>query len=191
MSQARHRLGLPLDAHVVLFFGYVRRYKGLELLLEALERARPNGRPVLVVVAGRPLYDISSSIARAARLRLAVDWRLNYVPRGDISLYFSAADMVAMPYVTTSDSGALELAAAFRKPVVITAVGGLVEAFERYGYGAIVPAGDVDALAQALVRRYESRLGDQAVNSWDSTAARTRDLYSMLLHRTSSGESTN
>jgi D-inositol-3-phosphate glycosyltransferase len=179
---ARAALGLPSDAHVVLLFGFLRRYKGLELFLDALRLAKLDGSRVIGLIAGRPLYDITAVRLASERDHLPVRWDLRFIPRSELGRYFAAADVVALPYRGTSDSGMIELAAAFRRPVVTTGVGGLGEAFGRYGIGAVVPPDDAQALARAMTRRYTTEpSSDTASISWEQVAARTEALYRGLI----------
>lgn len=181
-QRSRVLLRLPADAHVVLFFGYLRPYKGLDVLLQALALARRKCPSVVGLIAGRPMYDVSSMRRRAEREGVSLRWDLRYIPRHESGLYFAAADVVALPYVETSDSGMIELAAAFHRPVVVTSAGGLSEAFSRYGFGTVVPERDAAALAEAIVRRYEPVPSSTIVtNSWDDVAGRTESLYGELI----------
>jgi glycosyltransferase involved in cell wall biosynthesis len=178
---ARAALGVADGARVVLAFGFIRPYKGLDLLLDALRLARQREPAIQLLVAGRPLYDIDEVRRAAERDGLPVRWDLRFIPRDEMGRYFAAADVVALPYVDTSDSGVIELAAAFGRPVVAAAAGGLGEAFSRYGHGALVPPRDVAALAGALVAEYEPAAAyDPVDTSWDAVAERTEALYHRL-----------
>jgi glycosyltransferase involved in cell wall biosynthesis len=181
-AESRRRLGLPQDSRIVLFFGFIRQYKGLEVLLEALALAGRRGDRLHGLVAGRPLYDIAGPVARAARERIPVTFDLRFIPRDEFATYFAAADVVALPYRETFDSGALELAAAFGKPVVVSDAGGLREAFARYGYGTVLAASTPQALADALLADYPAPAGTGSENSWDAVAERTRSIYAEALH---------
>ena len=174
-AESRQRLGLPAGRRIVLFFGFIRRYKGLDLLLDALALARRSN--LMALVAGRPLYDISRSIERAEREELPVAWHLGFIPRQQVSTFFAAADVVALPYIDTFDSGALELAAAYGKPVVVTDAGGLPEAFARYGYGSLVGERSGQALARALLQPYSAPARGQRSNTWEAVAERTAAIY--------------
>jgi D-inositol-3-phosphate glycosyltransferase len=179
---ARAALGLPSDAQVVLLFGFLRRYKGVELFLEALRLAQRDAPGVIGVIAGKPLYDVTALRRAAEREHLPVRWDLRFIPRSEIGGYFAAADVVALPYRGTTDSGMIELAAAFRRPVVTTSVGGLGEAFMRYGVGAVVPPDDAAALARAMARRYSGEPSTDAESmSWEQVAVRTESLYRDLV----------
>jgi glycosyltransferase involved in cell wall biosynthesis len=183
-SEARALLHIPEDARVALMFGFIRPYKGLDLFLDAVGLASRSEPTVLGVVAGRPLYDISASRRAADRRGIPVRWDLGFIPRDDVASYFAAADVVALPYVETSDSGVIELAAAFGRPVVVTSAGGMAEAFERYGVGRLVPPADAAALADAMVRSYDNTACSPVLNSWENVATRTEALYRDLLAST-------
>jgi D-inositol-3-phosphate glycosyltransferase len=180
-SKARSLLQLPEDARIVLMFGFIRPYKGLDLFLDAVGLAAQSDPTVLGVVAGRPLYDISASRRAADRRGIPMRWDLRFIPRDNLASYFAAADVVALPYVETSDSGVIELAAAFGRPVVVTSAGGMAEAFERYGVGRLVPPADAAALADAMLGSYDPTAGSPVVNSWEDAATRTEYLYRDLL----------
>lgn len=178
---ARLALGLPPEGTVALFFGFIRPYKGLDLFLDALRVARAKGQHLRGLIAGRPLYDVSASIHRARREGLPLTSHLRFIAREEISTFFAAADVVALPYVDTSDSGALELAAAFRRPVVVTDAGGLSEAFARYGYGRVLPERSAVALADALLARYAQPPVHGPSNSWAAVAVQTEAVYQQAL----------
>ena len=176
-TAARGQLHLPSGSRVALFFGFIRRYKGLDLFLEAIRAARTEGHDLIGLVAGRPLYDVGQRMERARRDGLPVAWHLRFIAKEEIATFFAAADVVALPYVDTSDSGAFELAAAFRKPVVVTNAGGLAEAFARYGYGALVAERSAPAVARALMGPYPPAPAPRGDNSWEAVAAQTETTY--------------
>ena len=183
-AAARQSLGLPPDARVALQFGFIRRYKGLDLFVEAIARGARLDPTLVGVVAGRPLYDVSAVVRDAELRTLPLHFHLRFIPRAELGTYFAAADVVALPYIDTSDSGMLELAAAFDVPVVTSSAGGLAEAFGRYGRGALVPVNDASALAEALVRDHTEPAaggGGGSGITWDEVAERSVALYAGLL----------
>ncbi|MFN2251088.1 MAG: glycosyltransferase, partial [Anaerolineae bacterium] len=153
-SDARRALGLAEDEEVILFFGFVRPYKGLDGLIEALPRIAARVPRARLVVAGEFWIPADDFVKRASELGVAgmltIDDR--YVPNEDVGTYFAAADVVAMPYVSATQSGVVTLAAQFGLPVVATDVGGLPEAVVDGETGLVVPPGEPGALADALVR---------------------------------------
>ena len=169
---------------VVLFFGLLRPYKGVDVLLEAW-RGMPAGAELWIV--GRPRMDIAPLLASAPP---GVRFISRYVPDAELASYFRRADVVVLPYSRTErfdQSGVLATALAFAKPVVLSDVGGFGEVAAT-GAGVLVEPGDVGSLAAALGRL----LGDEAERarlaqaareaaagpySWDEAARRTLHVY--------------
>jgi len=147
----RRRLGDP--ELVLLFFGAVRPYKGLDVALEALARLPPDLEARLVV-AGRFWESRERYDRLVSRLGIGdrVEIRDGYVSNEDAALAFSAADAVVLPYRSASQSGVAQLAFAYGKPVVATNVGGLPAAIDHDRTGLLVPPGDPAALARAVER---------------------------------------
>lgn len=128
-SAARQRLGLPDAAPLVLFFGLIRAYKGLDLLLDALADARLRAQNVQAIVAGEPYGDWQSyqQIIENQGLADRAHLFLDFIPADEVRFYFSAADLVVQPYKTATQSGISQVAYHFEKPMVVTNVGGLPE----------------------------------------------------------------
>ena len=146
----------PPDGPVILFFGNVRKYKGLGDLIAAmpLVRQKVNAR---LVVAGTFFEPVERFRTQATRLGLELDRDVRllsgYVPREQVPDLFALADVVALPYRAASQSGVIAQAALAGKPVVVTAVGGLPEALD--GRGVVVPPANPAALAAGIVRALE------------------------------------
>ncbi len=186
-DEARRRLGLDPDRPLLLFFGYVRAYKGLDLLIDALDRLRARHPALQLVVAGEFYEDERAYREQIARLGLEsrVHLRAGYVPDGDVPLLFSACDAVVQPYRTATQSGVAQVAYHFGRPMVLTDVGGLSEIVPHDEAGLVVAPGDVGALASALERLYEpgtlERLERGVVTrrtlfSWERLAEAIEDL---------------
>jgi glycosyltransferase involved in cell wall biosynthesis len=144
------RIG-PVDGPVVLFFGHVRRYKGLEDLIAAMPMVREQ-IPATLVVAGRfftPLRHVRSLVSRCGA-EDSVRLHPGYVRGDEVGDLFSCADVVALPYREASQSGIVAQAALFQRPVVATEVGGLAEAVGDRGI--LVPPARPDALAAGIVK---------------------------------------
>jgi len=150
---ARARFGVSGD--VLLFFGLVRRYKGLDVLIEAMPRVRA-GRPVTLIVAGEFYEPVEPVRARIAALGLADHVRLldRYVPDEEVGDLFAAADAVVLPYRSATQSGVVLVAYAGGCPVISTAVGGLPEVVTEGVTGHLVPPEDPAALAEAILGFY-------------------------------------
>ena len=190
---ARRGLGLEPRDEVALFFGYIREYKGLDVLLEAwpkVAEARPAAR---LLVAGDPVR-----LARGRReeletwaARLGAVHRFQYIPFSDVTRYFAAADALVMPYRHISQSGVLFLALSLGVPVVATRVGALPEVL-RDGVSAVFVAPESPLeLSEALTRvlgddalRGRLRRGGRKVaeeHGWSSIAERTENAFVRLV----------
>jgi len=158
---ARRRLGLPPEAPVMMFFGFVRKYKGLHVLLDAMPRiieALPEAR---LVVAGE-FYDDEAPYRHFIAehgLEAHVQIHADYIANDAVPVYFSAADVVVQPYVSATQSGVAQVAFHFDVPAIITDVGGLAEVVPHEKAGLVVPPGDPDALAAAVVRFFKEAMG--------------------------------
>jgi glycosyltransferase involved in cell wall biosynthesis len=195
---ARAEIGLDRGAKVILFFGLIRRYKGLEFLLEAFERLEARFPEALLLIVGDVLradpegYAFYSRRIEEASRRPSVRCVPRYVPVEDVGRYLSAADLVVLPYTKTYQSGVLLAAYAAGRPVVVTQTGGLPETVQDGKTGLVVPPRDPDALARAIesllerpdlldeMGRNAARLAD-TVYSWDTVAKATVELYESLL----------
>lgn len=188
---ARAQLGLTGD--VALFFGYVRRYKGLDTLLEAWRTVRQR-RPATLVVAGEPYEDAAPyrRLAAEAGGDPAVRLLLRYVPDAEVEALFKAADVVVLPYRSGTQSGVTHVAHALGAPVITTRVGGLAETVEPGRTGLTVAPEDPAALAATILEFFEGEGGGLArrlragvadlrdAHSWARLADRTTELIEAL-----------
>jgi glycosyltransferase involved in cell wall biosynthesis len=174
----------PPSGKTILFFGLIREYKGLDVLLRALA-GLPDAR---LVVAGDPLDPVEPLQRLAAGLDIAdrVEWRLGFLPDEAIPPLMHEATLVALPYRKIDSSGVLATALGHGRPAVVTDVGGLPDAIREFGAGRVVPPGDAEALAAALRELLEERElatayeGAQAARralTWDAAAAAHEAVY--------------
>ncbi len=160
-AEARAALGLPPAAPVLLFFGFIRRYKGLHVLLEAMPLildALPEAR---LLVAGE-FYEDEAPYRRLIAqngLHERVLLHGEYLPNEAVPRYFAAADVVVQPYVSATQSGVAQVAFHFDKPAIVTDVGGLAEVVPHERAGLVVPPEDPAALAAAVVRFFREEMG--------------------------------
>jgi glycosyltransferase involved in cell wall biosynthesis len=172
---------------VILFFGLLRPYKGVDVLLEAFREVE--GAELWIV--GNPRMDVEPLRKLAAEAPGRVRFVTRFVEDAEIPAIFRRADVVVLPYRDIEQSGVLYTGLAFGKPMVLTDVGGFPELGEQ-GVAKIVPAGDPVSLARALSRL----VGDESARdalaaaareaasgrySWDAIARRTLALYDTLL----------
>jgi len=148
---------------VLLFFGFVRRYKGLHVLLEALPRIVERLPDVRLVIAGEFYDDKSFYEALIEKHQLGPYLHLHdgYVSDEDVAAYFSAADVVVQPYVSATQSGVAKIAYHFERPLIMTDVGGLAEMMPDGEAGLVVPPEDPEALADAVGRFFEEDLQER------------------------------
>lgn len=149
-AEARARLGLPTNLPLLLFFGIVRQYKGLDLLLEALPHIQEATGVVLLVIAGefwdeRALYEQQM---RGLGIEKSVRIDSRYIPDEEVALYFSAADLLVAPYRSVTGSGVIQMAAGFGVPVVTTAA---YDPAAHHPASRRVEIGDVGQIAGAVV----------------------------------------
>jgi glycosyltransferase involved in cell wall biosynthesis len=179
-AQARQALGLPLDKPLVLFFGFIRAYKGLDLLLDAMLAPALQAADVQLLVAGE-FYE-SEEKYEAKLQPIQAQGRLHlhtqFIPDEKVALYFSAADLVVQPYRNATQSGISQLAYHFELPMIVTQVGGLGEIVEDGRSGYVVPV-EVSAIAGAIADFFENQRSQQLKQglvqlkkrfSWDNLA---------------------
>ena len=183
---------LPADLEgaegpVVLAFGLLRPYKGIENLLEAFGRVE--GAELWIV--GNPRMDVGPLRELAAKATGRVRFVTRFVEDAEIPAIFRRADLLALPYLDAEHSGVLYTGLAFGKPLVLSAVGGFPEVAAA-GAARLVPPGDTDALAKTLAelvadegaRAELAAAASRAAAgpfSWDEAARRTMDLYNELI----------
>lgn len=149
---ALQHLGLSQDVAYLLFFGFIRDYKGLDLLLRAMVEPALKKLNLQLIVAGEYYGNEETYKALIAGLGIAdrLVMRTDYISNEEVRYYFSAADLVVQPYKTATQSGISQLAYHFEKPMVITNVGGLPEIVPHGEAGYVVdptPAAIADAVA--------------------------------------------
>ncbi|MEI6575663.1 MAG: glycosyltransferase [Bacteroidota bacterium] len=161
INKAQATAALKLDPNVryVLFFGFIRDYKGLDILLDAFARPELRESNIKLLVAGefytneKPYLDQISKNDLSAKLELHTD----FIPDSEVYKYFCAADLVVQPYKSATQSGVTQIAYHFDKPMVITNVGGLGE-FVPDGKAGFVVEPEAQAVAKAISRFYNENL---------------------------------
>ncbi len=158
-AEARRRLGLDPEEPVLLFFGFVRAYKGLDLLIRAMPliRSGMDGGPRARLLVLGEFYegrDVTAALVRELGLEDSVDIFDQYVPDEEVAPYFSAADVVVLPYRSATQSGIVQIAYQFERPVICTNVGGLSEVVLDGRTGFVVPPENPEQLADAVLRYY-------------------------------------
>lgn len=154
-EEARRQLGLDPDGHYVLFFGFIRAYKGLDLLLEAMGDTRLKEAGIKLIVAGEFYGDPKPYMEQIERLEIKESTLLftEFIPDDKVNLYFRACDIVVQPYKSATQSGVAQIAFHFEKPMIVTNVGGLAEIVPDGKVGYVVEP-EPKQIADAIVRYF-------------------------------------
>ena len=165
-SEACESLGLDENKRYILFFGFIRNYKGLDILLEAMSLLPESLKDVNLLVAGEYYEDSAphDEIIAQKQLGKRVELHTKFIPNDEVRLYFSAADIVAQPYRNATQSGVSQVAYHFETPMIITNVGGLSE-LVPHGEAGWVCEPMAESLAAAIVSMYVPKRLDHIRNS--------------------------
>ncbi len=156
-NEARKHLGLSAAGRYLLFFGFIRKYKGLDLLFEAMADPRLRALDVKLIVAGEFYEDEERyrEIIRRHDLADRVILRTDFIPDEDVKYYFCAADLVTQTYHSATQSGVTQVAYHFDRPVLVTRVGGLAE---------MIPAGKAGYVVEKNPEEIASAIEDYFLN---------------------------
>jgi len=154
-TDAYQKLGLEINTEYILFFGFIRDYKGLDLLLHAMADERVRNLNVKLIVAGEFYTDAKTYLDLITELKIAdqLILRTDFIPDGEVRNYFCAADMVVQPYKHATQSGVTQICYHFDRPMLVTNVGGLPEIVPNGKVGYVVEP-EPKAIADALVDFY-------------------------------------
>jgi glycosyltransferase involved in cell wall biosynthesis len=197
--EARRRLGVSPDEKILLFFGSIAPYKGLEYLVDAFERvaASPDYR---LVIAGSPKKGFEEywtrieTAIRGSKCSAQILQRITFIPDDETEVYFKAADVLILPYTEIFQSGVLFLGYSFGLPVIASDVGSLKDDIAEGRTGFVVPPNDAAELARAIESYFGSQLfhdlNDRRSDilayalerhSWTIVGSLTEDVYAGLL----------
>lgn len=173
-EEARQKLGLGGQEQVLLFFGFVREYKGLKHLIAALPgiaKRLPKVHLLIVGDFGKDKQEYLELIAQnnAEQFLTICD---GYIPDQEVEQYFAASDLVVLPYESATQSGIVQIAYGFERPVVATNVGGLPDVVLHEKTGYLVPPRDPKALTEAVVRFFEEQKAEAFAGNIRREAAR-------------------
>lgn len=158
-KEALNKLGLPDKHKYILFFGFIRDYKGLDLLLKALAEKEVKDLPVRVLIAGEfytnpdPYYELIKQLKIEDRVILKTD----FIADREVKNYFCASDLVVQPYKSATQSGVTQIAYHFNKPMIVTDVGGLAEIVPDGKTGYVVQQDPADIAKAIQAFFYENR----------------------------------
>jgi glycosyltransferase involved in cell wall biosynthesis len=153
---ARKRLDLPVGEKIILFFGFIRKYKGLDLLFEAMAQPAIKASGIKLLVAGEFYEDDAPYKEQISQLGIEEQLILKtiFIPDSEVQTYLCAGDAVIQPYKNATQSGVTPLAYHFEKPMVVTNVGGLPRLVPNEVSGLVVEP-DPQSIAEGILRFYE------------------------------------
>ncbi len=197
-DEARERLGLINTDKVLLFFGYIREYKGLDLLLEAFVIAAKRDKDLKLVIAGAPHTDALERSSRAlieqSGLVDRVVFHARFIPHEDIERYFVACDLVVLPYKHIYHSGIVHLAYSYGRPSLATNVGDFSETIEQGETGFVLDVNTAGSLAKKIEEVFQeperlAAMGQKAKElsstrySWTDIGKQTRSVYKAVMQK--------
>jgi glycosyltransferase involved in cell wall biosynthesis len=155
-EQALQNIGLATNEKYLLFFGFIRKYKGLDWLLEAMKDERIKSSNLILIIAGEFYGDeeLYTQLIQEYQLQDRVRLFTNFIPNDEVRNYFCATDLVVQPYKTATQSGITQIAYHFEKPMVVTNVGGLSENVPD-GKVGFVAEPNPKSIANAIVKFFE------------------------------------
>lgn len=189
---ARNKINLKSDDNVLLFFGVIREYKGLDLLLDAFDSASEKVQKLKLIIAGNPFsstlkekYDRKINTLKYSTNIIA---HLKFIPSEKVSDYFHASDLVVLPYKNIDHSGIVHLAFSFGKPILATRVGDFEEVIENGKSGFLLDNNTAEDLSEKIKKVFDDKEKLQEVSkrvssinktkySWARIALKTKRLY--------------
>jgi glycosyltransferase involved in cell wall biosynthesis len=191
-SEALSALKLDPTSSYLLFFGFIRNYKGLDILITAFSDGRLRGKNLKLIVAGE-FYENEAyyrTLVKESGLEEDIIFYDHFINDADVRLFFSAADLVVQPYKSATQSGVTQIAFHFDKPMLVTDVGGLKEIVPHEKCGYVVQP-DPKAIADAIIDYFDNKRGkaftecvrkEKEKFSWNKmTDAVTEVFYKCLL----------
>lgn len=194
-EQAKQEAGIAPEKKILLFFGFVRDYKGLRHIISAMPEIVKYDPNIELWVVGEFRSDKETYLEQIKKSGVSDNIKIvdGYIPDSGIEKYFAAADIVVLPYESATQSGIVQIAYGFEKPVIATKVGGLPEVVLDGKTGYIVPPKDHKALAEAVCRFFRDNKAEEFTEnvrkeayrySWD----RMNELVQRLTEKTGAHE---
>lgn len=191
---ALDKLGLEQEFKYILFFGFVRKYKGLDLLIEAFNDARFKDEKIKLIIAGEYYADKAyyADLIRKYRLSEKIVEFQKFITDSEVSNYFSASDLVVQPYKAATQSGVTQIAYHFNKAMIVTDVGGLAEICPDGKVGYVVQANPT-AIADAILKYFNETdkeqmqkhiLEEKKKYSWDILIEKSMELFDRIKSKT-------
>lgn len=166
-NRARIMLNKATSQKILLFFGLIREYKGLRYLIEAAPEIVSKLDNITIMIVGdfdgeKEKYE---ELIYKTKMEANIEIIDQYISDGDVEMYFSACDLVVLPYISATQSGIVQVAYGFNKPVVSTNVGGLPEVVIDDKTGFVVPARNPSKLAEVIIRYFKEEKEEEFVEN--------------------------
>lgn len=195
-SEALAQLGLPDEFSYLLFFGFIRDYKGLDLLLEAMAFPKIKNKKIRLIVAGEYYgnQETYEQQIEALGIRDQLVLHTDFIPHEQVKYYFGAADLVVQPYKSATQSGISQLAYHFEKPMVVTQVGGLPE-IVPHGLAGYVTEVSAPAIADAIADFFDHQRNREMTAhvvqgkkrfSWENMVSGLENIFSKIINNSKS-----
>ncbi|MGD8306654.1 MAG: glycosyltransferase [Ignavibacteria bacterium] len=198
VEEARKEFNLKPDDKVVLFFGFIREYKGLDTLLDSYPIVHEKNPDIKFIIAGSIP---SSTLARTYEEKMStfqnekcIIAHFKFIPSEQVATYFTAADFVVLPYKDIDHSGIVHMAYSFEAPVIASNVGDFPETIDEGKSGYLVEKNNPEALAEAIIDAFKNSDTRQNMKnyikelnknkySWDESARKTIETYKTLINK--------
>ena len=182
------------ESKVVLFFGFIRKYKGLDILIKSMEDVFKKDSDMKLLIVGECYEDKARyyGLINKSKYKNQIMWVEDFIPDSEISKYFSASDIVVLPYTSASQSGIIPLAYHYNRPVITSNIDSLIEVVQQNKTGYIFKKGDVADLSVKISTFFndcDSEFCNQEIEnykvsfSWDFFISGIEDLYQRLNER--------
>ena len=174
-TKEKAKVKLGLTGNVLLFFGFVRQYKGLDVLLDAMPTMLKEKKVTLLIV-GEFWNDKQHYLDKVYRSGISENVRVidKYIPNEEIGIYFAAADLVVQPYISASGSGICQIAYGLDRPVIATNVGSLAEVVSNGVNGRLVEQNNYRSLSSAILESLEP----DTLRKFTMNAKKTKEAFS-------------
>ncbi|MBE2254725.1 MAG: glycosyltransferase [Ignavibacteria bacterium] len=174
ITKLKSELGFSQSDRIILFFGYVRKYKGLNILLDAMPELIKYDKNIKLLIVGEFYDNADKYYKQIDDLKINENVKViqKFVPNEDVGIYYNVSELVVLPYLEATQSGVLNIAYGFNKPVVVTDVGGLSEDVDESKTGFVVKSGDVKSLVEGIIKYFKSF---DSVNFKDNISLKVKD----------------
>jgi len=194
-EKARKELNLSPKDKVLLYFGFIKEYKGLDTLLDSYPLVQKQNKEIKFIIAGaiesKSLAQLYENKISTFKNDGSLITNFNFIPSEKVATYFTAADFVVLPYKDIDHSGVVHMAYSFEIPIIATSVGDFPETIEEGKSGFLVQKNNPEALADTIIKafndnelksnmkKYIKELNRNKY-SWDESARKTINIYNSL-----------